>query len=149
EPRPPRDVLGSDRVLWPWLLALLLAMLALLALGIWLVRRSRARGLAPVAPPLHPREAALAALDRARSLGLLEAGEFKVFYSMTTEAVRRYLASLDPAWGVEWTTHELLEVLRDAVETDDVAALRDVLNHADMVKFARRRPAVDEALADW
>lgn len=149
EPRPPRDVLGPDRVLWPWLLGILVAALALLALGIWLLRRSRRRAPEPVELPKDPRELALAALDRARSLGLLEAGDLKVFYSMVSEAVRRYLAALDDAWGVEWTTHELLEIIRGAIEEEDLVTLRDVLYGADMVKFARGRPTTDEALADW
>ena len=148
QPRPPRDVLGAERLLWPWVVAALLALLVATGLIAWWRWRSRAGSREPVSA-MTPRDRALAALDRARALGLLEAGEFKTFYSMTSEAVRHFLASSDPAWGVDRTTSELVAILSESFDADDLVRVREALIRADLVKFARHRPEMGEALAEW
>jgi hypothetical protein len=147
EPRPARDVLGADRVWWPWLAGLLLA-LALAALGIWMWRRRQRPGAKLVfEPDMPPRQAALAMLDRARSLRLIEAGEYKRFYSLVSEALRMYIEALEPAWSADLTTIELASLLLDR-HTEASPAL-EVLTRADLVKFAKVRPDPDTAHADW
>lgn len=149
EPRPAKDVFGGDRVWWPLLagLALLLALAALLY-WLWAGRRDRTPApLAPIGPTA--RERALALMERARSAGLVEKNELKAFYSLVAEAVRGYMEAVEPAWGADLTTTELLPRLhaRDAVPVmQDV--LR-VLHRADLVKFARFQPATAEAYGDW
>lgn len=148
-PRPPKDVIGADRLLWPWIAAVLAALLALAA-ALLLWRRLRARaGALPPGVPASPRERALAALDRARALGLVESGELKLFYSLCSEAARRYLAELDDAWGMDLTTSELLPRLEADLEAADVAVVRGYLLSADLVKFARHRPTPELALEEW
>jgi hypothetical protein len=147
EPRPARDVLGGTRLLWPWLLLALALVLA--AIAAWLLsRRFRRRPAAPAAPGIPPRERALAELDAARSAGLLERGEYKAFYSLVTEAVRRYLAALRPGWSADLTSGELLARLRADLPEEPRTLVR-VLFAADLVKFARHRPGAEEALGDW
>lgn len=151
QPKPPRDVVGADRLLWPWILGLLLALLLLALLAWWLWRRLRRRGVgAAIAPEevLAPRERALRDLDRARAAGLLEGGEVKTFYARSTEAVRRYLDALEREWGADRTTSELIPRLR-AVDLGVAARLARLLDRADLVKFARLRPSQGEALDDW
>jgi hypothetical protein len=147
EPRPARDVLGGSRLLWPWLLLGLALVLA--GIGAWLLyRRFRRPAAAVQAPAVPPRERALAELDAARTAGHLERGEVKAFYSLVTEALRRYLGSLRPGWGADLTSGELLHRLRGDLP-EDPRTLARVLFAADLVKFARHRPGADEALADW
>lgn len=151
QPKPPRDVVGPNRLLWPYILALLLALLLLALLARWLWRRWRRRAeriALPIEARLPPRERALRELDAARAAGLLEGGEVKTFYSRASEAVRRYLDTLDPAWGADRTTSELIPRLR-AVDLGIAAALARLLDRADLVKFARLRPSRNEALDDW
>ncbi|MFO7260449.1 MAG: hypothetical protein DIU52_004800 [bacterium] len=148
EPRPLKDVLGADRVLWPLLLALALALLAAAALSHWL-RRRRAVSEPALAAGLPPRERALAALDRARRLGLLEAGEVKAFYTLIADAVREYLEAVEPRWGRDLTTSELLALLAGEMDESQRERLGEVLHAADLVKFARRRPDASVAIAEW
>lgn len=147
-PRPARGVVGPNWVLWPFLLVALLALLALAALAYWLRRRRRAQP-APVIQEAPPRERALAALERARELGLVEKREFKLFYSLVTEALRRYVAALEPAWGADLTTSELRERMAAVVDAPAAAELDPILRAADLVKFARRIPRTDEVWAEW
>ena len=147
EPRPARDVLGADRVWWPWLAGLLLALL-LAALGIWIWRRRKRPGEETVfVPDMPPRQAALAMLDRARVLRLIEAGEFKRFYSIVSEALRMYIEAIEPAWSADLTTIELASLLLD--RGAEVVPALEVLTRADLVKFAKARPDAETARGDW
>ncbi len=150
KPKPPAGVVGPDRLLWPYILAALLALLILVLLAWWLWRRLHRPPVVIVAPEevLTPRERALRELDRARAAGLVETGETKLFYSRSTDAVRQYLDTLGPAWGADRTTSELIPRLR-SVDLGIAAALARLLDRADLVKFARLRPAQGEALSDW
>ncbi|MDX1675518.1 MAG: hypothetical protein R3314_12045 [Longimicrobiales bacterium] len=150
EPRPARGVLGPS---WAWttILLLVLALLAAIAVLVWWWRRRRPgdQAVEPLAPRIPPRERALAMLDAARKAGLLERGEVKEFYTRFSDAVRDYMAALEPGWGEDLTTTELLSRLRAQVGPSEAAGLREVLDPADRVKFARREPDGDTAVAEW
>ena len=149
QPRPAKGVIGRSWSWWPIVLGVL-GLLALLALLWWILRRRRRRtGLAELVPALPPREAALAALDRAREERLAERGEMKEFYTRISAAVRDYLAAVEPAWGEDRTTTELLALVRADAGAGEAAALAHILRAADQAKFARREPAPAEAIADW
>ena len=149
QPKPPKDVVGPDRLLWPYILAAILALLLLALLIYWLVKRLRRRVVVVVPEErLTAREHALRDLDRVRAAGLPESGETKTFYSKSTGAVRRYLDTLDPAWGADRTTSELIPRMRK-LDLKVAAVLARLLDRADLVKFARLRPAQSEALTDW
>jgi hypothetical protein len=149
EPKPAKDVLGAMRLLWPYLLALLL-LLALLAFLYWLYRRRQSKPAveAPV-PVVPPRERALQALDHARAAGLVETGAMKEFYSLVTDAVRQYLDAIEPRWGADLTTSELAGRMRGSARDFEFGEILSVLGDADLVKFARRTPMAEEALARW
>jgi len=148
DPRPLKDVLGANRVIWPILLGLALA-LAAAAAAIYWIRRRRPVPEPILAPGLPPRERALAALDRARELGLLEAGEVKAFYTLVTDAVREFIEAVEPRWSRDLTTSELLALLPGEVEDGVRERLGGLLQAADMVKFARRRPDTAAAIQEW
>lgn len=150
EPKPARDVLGANRVWWPLALALLLLLL-LAAAVLWYLRRRRARQPAPVAvaPLADPRTEALRTLDAARRSGALQQGDLKRFYSDVSEALRTYLAALEPQLGLDLTTTELEAALRTRGLDGATAELRRVLHSADLVKFARREPSLATAEDEW
>ncbi|HEX2094628.1 MAG TPA: hypothetical protein VHG28_19645 [Longimicrobiaceae bacterium] len=148
-PRGPKDVIGPNRD--PRLIALLAALAALLlaTLVYLLVRAWRRRGRR-VAPGHDPRARALAALDRARRLRLIETEEWKAFYTLTSEALRGYLGALSPRWGTDLTTWEIVEALgEDSVDMDAVERLGELLREADRVKFARGSSSAAEAERHW
>ena len=121
------------------LLALVLCALG----GVWLWRR---RTRTPEPPPLPEPIDYAAEFARIAELGLLERGEFKTYYSLLSENLRRFLEESVEIEAMEQTTSELADALQEA-EVDD--ALRqqiiDYLAAADLVKFARFHPALDAA----
>jgi hypothetical protein len=149
EPQPASDVLGANRLWWPILAGLLLAAIVAGLLYAWW-RRRRAAVVTPAAafvPATPPREAALTRLAELRRSGLLERGEVKAYYEILTEALRRYVATLHPRWGVDLTTSELSAELGGAA-LPGAFELGRILGAADLVKFARARPPAEVAVND-
>jgi hypothetical protein len=148
-PRPPRGVLPLDRARpFPWWIAVLAAALVAAAGAYWLRRRRPARTAPEVRPDARAR--ALAALDRARDSGAVEAGRLDLFYEMMSGALRSFVAETHPAWGAHLTTPELLERMdRAGAGRGEVAVLAELLGVADLAKFARHPPGAQRARADW
>ena len=121
------------------LLALVLCALG----GVWLWRR-RTRTPEPPPPP-EPIDYA-AEFARIAESGLLERGEFKTYYSLLSENLRRFLEESLAIEAMEQTTSELADVLQEGeVDTALREQVIDYLAAADLVKFARFHPALDEA----
>ena len=145
--RPPHDVWGPSRD-WRVIAAMALLALLLLALIAWLAarlirRRRKKRG------PATARQRALALLERARTSGFIEAGNWKAFYTLVGDALRGFAAELEPRWSTDLTTSELLETMReDDVAAADTDALGHLLRVADLAKFARHGRAPDDARRD-
>ena len=150
QPKPAKDVLGGNRLWWPILLLALLLLLLGAALWYW-YRRRRAAAAEPVpaTPELPPRERALRALDAARARGAVEAGDLKGFYSAVSDALRAYVEALDARLGADLTSTELAQALHRLGRDAETADLRRVLQGADLVKFARRRPTPLTAYDEW
>jgi len=149
EPRPAKGVIDGDRAFAWWWLVLAALLLIVAAVVVWRVF-ARRRGPEPVHPVGTPRERAIAELDEARALGMLERGEWKPFYSRVSEALRRYLATISPGLGADLTTRELVEAAnRDGIAFEHVARMHAVLREADLVKFARLNPSAADAEDAW
>jgi hypothetical protein len=127
-----------------------MALLALLLLALiaWLAARLIRRRRKKMAPATA-RQRALALLDRARTSGFIEAGNWKAFYTLVGDALRGFAAELEPRWSADLTTSELLGTMReDDVAAADVDALGHLLRVADLAKFARHGRAADDARRD-
>lgn len=145
--RPPHDVWGTAR---DWRRAgigiavalLLLALLAILVVA--LLRRRRRKRI-----PATARERALALLERARASGFVEAGNWKAFYTLVSEALRGFAAEIRPRWSTDLTTSELLEAMRsDPAAASRADPLEPLLRVADLAKFARHGRDPDAAFRD-
>ncbi len=143
--RPPADVVGPNWSLAEKISAVGLALA--LFLGVLAYLRRRRAGQEPPRPPPRPaRERALDALAGLRAGGLLDAGEFKAFYSQLSQIVRSFLAESAPGWRLDLTTSELIQAAHGSgLSEAEAQVLGGLLDGADMVKFARRRPSVGQA----
>ena len=81
--------------------------------------------------------------------------EYKSYYSKLTDVVRRYLEEEANITALESTSRELLkklELLKDSGKLDldgeTLRSLKLVLEHADLVKFARSAPEFEVATSD-
>jgi hypothetical protein len=148
EPRPPKDVIGPNRTLLPLLAVLALLIAAAVAIARWASLRAAARRALPV-PRIDPGERALVELDRIYRSGLIERGEVKTFYVLTTRTLRDYLDAVEPAWGAGLTTAEIDSQVDPGLRPRERRELVTVLFRADRVKFARHRPDLSEPEELW
>ena len=128
---------------WWWALGALL--LAVAAGGAWWWWKRRKEKLsAPRVVPPH--EIALTALDALLSEGLLAGGAVELFYLRLSDIVRHYIEDQFSLRAPEQTTEEFLAAMSRGphIRRDHQTLLRDFLQRADMVKFAKFVPAAEE-----
>lgn len=104
---------------------------------------------------LPPFEKALEELEELASTNPALQEEFKDYYSKLTNVVRRYLEEDAKIDALESTSDQLLlklEALRETgdliLEKETLKSFRNVLQNADLVKFAKSLPEVRHADAD-
>lgn len=130
-PKPARPLWETRPFPW-WLLAALLAAIALgLALWWWLRRRRRK----PLPIPVDPYVRAIRELNRIEAMGLVDAGERTRFAALVTEVLRDYLAARYPDAPLALTSRELVAVMRRR-PTVPLEQLSRVLHEVDLAKFA-------------
>ena len=93
--------------------------------------------------PIPPEEIALADLDKLRTKKLWQAGKIKEYQSELTHIVRAYIEARYQVPALESTTSEILEfkLLKD-LEPSLHQDLNQILNIADLIKFAKARPDI-------
>jgi len=140
--KPPVAVPGGVPL---WLAAVLaLAAAALVGAAVyWFLRRRQKPEIPP--PPPEPLDHA-AEFIRIADMGLVERGDFKTYYSLLSETLRRFLEQRLDVEAMEQTTTEicaaLVEISLDAEIARDIEAF---LGFADLVKFARLLPEIERA----
>jgi hypothetical protein len=92
-------------------------------------------------PGLSPSEAAMRELDKIQALGLVERGLVREFYTLASEAVRRYLERQFGVLAMESPTSYALEALLGrGLAGEAYRLVEDVLGECDLVKFAKHMP---------
>jgi hypothetical protein len=142
-PRPQREVWTALR---DFVLALLVATPIALLLA-WLLYRMRGKWKKPPKPPpvKAPWETALLALQALQERQLLEQSQYEEYLDIVSDTLREYLGARYGFDGLESTTRETLRQLSAlAPDFQDEQAVRTILQRADLVKFARRLPSLEE-----
>lgn len=135
----------SFREVLPWA-GLGLAAVALGILGWFLVNRYvRKRKVIdgmPAGPMEPPHVLAFRELDQLKEAKLWEQGRVKEYYSRLTEISRRYIERQYGIPAMERTSFEILQAFRQANRGDMILdeMLKDLLELADLVKFAKEDP---------
>jgi hypothetical protein len=143
--RPPLSIPLSLREIVLYAGALvLLAGLVWLAIW-WWRRRKRATGEAYTPPARPAHVVAMEELALLKEKKLWQQGLLKEYYSELTEILRRYIENRYSQPALEETTDEIiigLRKLRFPVEL--LNEIEEMLRSADLVKFAKQRPGINE-----
>lgn len=133
----------------PYLYGFLIVLFLVLGYIVFIRTRKRIREARQKLPPF---ERAIQALQALETKQLTQQEEYKAYYSEMTDIVRNYLVDEAHIDALESTSDELLaklELLRDTgnldLTNDTIDHLKEVLQTADLVKFARALP--EERLA--
>lgn len=124
-------------------IAIVLAIvLAIIAAMIAARLARRPKKAAPKVPARPPWELALARLTEIRGSGMLERGELREYVDAVSDTLRTYLGARYGFDGIESTTVEIRRALVPlSLGTVSVTAIIELLEAADLVKFARVVPA--------
>lgn len=129
---------------WPWwLLGVIVAALIVGAL-LFLFRRDKVVGMfrKPVVPPY---EMAMQRLDSLRQSKLAVSGNDKQYFTELTDILRQYLSGRFGIKAPEMTTVQVLQELkRNGGTADYVHEIKEVLDVADSVKFAKFKTSPTE-----
>ena len=120
--------------------------LGLLALIIYFFRSVKTRREAVVLTPPKPKPhvVALEKLERLKSEKLWQQGLVKEYQSQLTYIVREYLEGRYGIQALESTTREIIDQLKGLSFSDEIKKqLSEMLNLADMVKFAKAEPPIE------
>ncbi|RXP64488.1 hypothetical protein EC396_00500 [Lutibacter sp. HS1-25] len=143
--REPKTFDDYKHLFW-WLIPIFV----LIAIILYFVFRKKKQIEAPkvyVAPIVE-------ALQRLKELDekeLLKRNEIKIYYSELTDIVRTYIEKDINIPALESTTNELIETIQDfnassklGISKETIQQLKEVLQSADLVKFAKSAPIVEE-----
>jgi hypothetical protein len=134
--------------LLPYLKWILLA-LAVISLIVYLIIRYKRKANGPVVKKQKPKEpphiTALRDLNRIKAEKLWQKDKVKKYHSEITDTIRLYIENRFDIQSLEQTTEETLDSLKGIELTDDNAEkLKQILELADFVKFAKLKPLPDE-----
>lgn len=130
---------------------LFLVCIAAVASGIWLLKRYRKEGhILPKKPEPTPYEKAMASLRKLKEGKLWEQGMEKEYYTDLTDILRAYLRGRFGINAMEMTSREILHAFHQNKEIREYRSdMRQILDMADFVKFAKVRPLPDDCVKSY
>lgn len=110
----------------------------------WKRHKKQKTGLPPPEIILPAHEIALTALSKLKEKKLWQQGQVKTYQSQLTHIIREYLENRYEIPALESTTDEILRHLKQEDFDDNwKGKLQNILQVADLVKFAKAKPPVD------
>ncbi len=139
----------------PFFIWVILGVLVIAGLVYWFLFRKKQLSEDEKEALLPPYDRALLELKRLENSRYIIQDEYKKYYSELTDIVRSYLEEDVHISALESTTSQLiskLEMMKDAgalkIEADTIDQFKKILETADLVKFARSKPASSAAEED-
>jgi hypothetical protein len=114
-------------------------------IGILIFNKMRGKIRNIVSPPKRLDEWALAEIAAIEQQKLIEHKKTNEFYTRLSDVIRSYLGQLYGFRAMDMTSYELLCALEDFMTSADAhEQVTDLLNEADLVKFAKSQPQPNE-----
>ncbi len=139
---------------YKYLLWWLIPILILLAVVLYFIFRKKEKKEIPKVY-VAPIKEALQRLKELDEKQLLQQNKIKIYYSELTDIVRTYIEKDINIPALESTTNELIEIINDfnessklGISKDTIQQLKEVLQSADLVKFAKSKPIIEEIKRD-
>ena len=133
---------------WYVAIACVLLFVPILLLLIYLVKRIRDNQpiirKVKVEPKLPPHQLAIQEIERIKNEKVWQKGLSKEYYTELTDAIRTYIKDRFGFNALEMTSSEIIDKLLDMNDKDAIKDLRELFQTADLVKFAKHNPLMNE-----
>lgn len=97
-----------------------------------------------VEPKLPPHQAAMQEIERIKTEKVWQKGRSKEYYTELTDALRTYIKDRFGFNALEMTSSEIIDKLMELKDKDAIADLKELFQTADLVKFAKHNPQMNE-----
>lgn len=97
-----------------------------------------------VEPQLPPHQQAMQEIERIKSEKVWQHGLSKEYYTQLTDTLRAYIEKRFGFRALEMTTDEIIDRLKSLHDAEALRELRGLLKTADLVKFAKFIPMMNE-----
>lgn len=145
--KPVKKIKYTFQEFLPYLMWSFIALLAVL-LGIalyWRFKKKQPIFVPKPKPQEPPYITAFRELERIRNEKLWQKGKEKEYYTDLTETLRFYLEGRFNVYALEHTSEEVLGDIKTLVSKEHYKKLENTLHLADLVKFAKMKPMMDES----
>lgn len=133
---------------WYGLIACSFLALPLLGLLIYLIVRIRDNKpiirKIKVEPKLPPHQAAMKEIERIKTEKVWQKGQSKEYYTELTDAIRTYIKDRFGFNALEMTSSEIIDQLLEMNDKEAISDLKLLFQTADLVKFAKHNPQMNE-----
>lgn len=126
--------------IWPWLLGLLIIGLIIYLLKKYVFNKKDEVAIQKPKVVIPVDVVALEQLNKLEEEKLWQEGEIKDYHSQLSEIIRRYTEERFKFIALELTTDEILDELKNKLNSNQLADLNTLLQRADLVKFAKSKP---------
>ena len=156
DPENPEQFFGPKSIMkvpftWEdWYVAIIMAILFIpfLLLLIYLVKRIRDNRpiirKIKVEPRLPAHQIAMKEIERIKAEKIWQKGQPKEYYTELTDALRTYIKERFGFNALEMTSSEIIEQLMKIKDKEAISDLRILFQTADLVKFAKHNPMMNE-----
>jgi len=131
----------------PYILGFLLVLLIvaiIVAIYIFWIKKDKSIFI-PQKPKEPPYVTAFRELERIRAEKLWQKGKEKEYFTDLTSTLRAYIEGRFQVLAMEQTSDEILQDMKAQVSQGHYKKIEDILKLADLVKFAKMRPMLDES----
>ncbi len=146
----PKTVMRAPFAWEDWYLAIAAVVLfvPVLLLVIYLVKRLRDNKpiirKVRVEPKRPPHVLAMEEIERIKQERVWQKGQSKAYYTELTDTLRTYIRERFGFNAMEMTSTEIIDKLLEQNDRDAIRELQDLFRTADLVKFAKFLPLMDE-----
>ena len=97
-----------------------------------------------VEPKLPPHQAAMKEIERIKNEKVWQKGLPKEYYTELTDTLRTYIKDRFGFNALEMTSSEIIDNLMEMNDKEAIADLKELFQTADLVKFAKHDPQMNE-----
>lgn len=128
-----------------WILVIAIIIAAGIIYFFMFYRRNKKPIFFKIKPKMPAHVIALEKLEQIRKEKIWSKGKIKEFHVQITDVIREYIENRFGIYAVEMTTSDILDAINDTNCSDsDIQRLKQMLELADAVKFAKYQPLQNE-----